>query len=105
MTSPLYPLILTQVLISALDFSREFDDIFYGKRARRHRIMTKIEIDNERCKGCGLCTLVCPHALIGIGDEMNGSGYIFAKWESNGKCTGCALCAEICPDIAIAVWK
>ncbi len=67
--------------------------------------MIKIEIDRERCKGCGLCTLVCPHALINIGDEINGHGYIFAKWESDGKCTGCALCAEICPDIAIAVWK
>ena len=67
--------------------------------------MTKIKIDKERCKGCGLCTLVCSHDLIGIGDEINGHGYFFAKWESDGKCTGCALCAEICPDIAIAVWK
>jgi 2-oxoglutarate ferredoxin oxidoreductase subunit delta len=67
--------------------------------------MTKIEIDKERCKGCSLCTVVCPHELIAIGDEINGHGHFFAKWNSDGKCTGCALCAEICPDIAIAVWK
>lgn len=67
--------------------------------------MTRIEIDKERCKGCGLCTVVCPHELIALGEEINGYGYFFAKWESDGKCTGCALCAEICPDIAIAVWK
>jgi 2-oxoglutarate ferredoxin oxidoreductase subunit delta len=67
--------------------------------------MTKIEIDTERCKGCGLCTLVCAHELLSIGDEINGRGYFFAKWNSDGKCTGCSLCAEICPDIAIVVWK
>ncbi len=73
-----------------------------------HRVYvmsSKIEIDKERCKGCGLCTISCPKDLIKIGSEINRQGYFFAVWNSNGSCTGCALCGEICPDIAIQVWK
>ena len=67
--------------------------------------MAKIEINQERCKGCGLCTLSCPKKLIQIGKEINRQGYFYATWEDQGTCTGCALCGEICPDIAIAIWK
>jgi ferredoxin len=34
-------------------------------------MMGRIEIDQERCKGCGLCTIVCPKTLIKIGEEIN----------------------------------
>jgi 2-oxoglutarate ferredoxin oxidoreductase subunit delta len=68
-------------------------------------VMAKIEIDQERCKGCGLCTIACPKALIKIGEEINRQGYFYVVWEANGQCTGCALCGEICPDVAIRVWR
>ena len=68
-------------------------------------IMGKIEIDQERCKGCGLCTIVCPKTLIKIGEEINRQGYFYVVWEANGQCTGCALCGETCPDVAIRVWR
>jgi len=68
-------------------------------------VMAKIEIDQERCKGCGLCTIACPKALIKIGEEINRQGYFYVVWETNGQCTGCALCGEICPDVAIRVWR
>jgi 2-oxoglutarate ferredoxin oxidoreductase subunit delta len=68
--------------------------------------MAKIEIDRERCKGCGLCTISCPKELIRIGEEINRQGYFFAcRDEADSKCTGCALCGEICPDVAIRVWR
>ncbi|MCJ7803634.1 MAG: ferredoxin family protein, partial [Desulfobacterales bacterium] len=57
-------------------------------------VMAKIEIDQERCKGCGLCTIACPKALIKIGEEINRQGYFYVVWEANGQCTGCALCGE-----------
>jgi 2-oxoglutarate ferredoxin oxidoreductase subunit delta len=68
-------------------------------------VMAKIEIDQERCKGCGLCTIACPKALIKIGEEINRQGYFYVVWEANGQCTGCAICGEICPDVAIRVWR
>ncbi|MGZ3525717.1 MAG: 4Fe-4S dicluster domain-containing protein, partial [Thermodesulfobacteriota bacterium] len=42
--------------------------------------MSKIEIDQERCKGCGLCTIVCPKTLIKIGGEINRQGYFYVVW-------------------------
>jgi 2-oxoglutarate ferredoxin oxidoreductase subunit delta len=67
--------------------------------------MVKVEIDRERCKGCGLCTLSCPKQVMRIGREMNGLGFFFAVWEDSGSCTGCAMCGETCPDIAIRIWR
>ncbi|HKZ16102.1 MAG TPA: 4Fe-4S binding protein [Geobacteraceae bacterium] len=68
--------------------------------------MSKIEIDELRCKGCGLCTITCPKRLIDLSDKINNLGYTPAIcYPSRGNCTGCALCAEICPDVAIDVFK
>jgi 2-oxoglutarate ferredoxin oxidoreductase subunit delta len=67
--------------------------------------MAKVEIDCERCKGCGLCTISCPKALIRIGEEINRQGYFYVCWNENEACTGCAICGEICPDVAIRVWR
>ena len=67
--------------------------------------MARVEIDRERCKGCGLCTISCPKELIRIGKEMNRQGYLCALWEQQETCTGCAICGEICPDVAIRVYK
>ncbi len=66
----------------------------------------KIVINEEYCKGCGLCTLACMKKYIRLGTEFNQSGYYFAEYCGlEGECTGCALCAEMCPDAAIEVWK
>jgi len=67
--------------------------------------MAKIEIDQEQCKGCGLCTIACPKTLIRIGEEINHQGYFYVVWDANEQCTGCAICGEICPDVAIRVWR
>ncbi|MFH1672567.1 MAG: 4Fe-4S dicluster domain-containing protein [Pseudomonadota bacterium] len=69
-----------------------------------------IRIDQERCKGCGLCIETCPHGLIVLSASFNLKGYLPAEHrenetDSNRKCNGCALCAIICPDIAIEVYR
>lgn len=67
--------------------------------------MPRIEIDVARCKGCGLCTTICPHKIPVMSDQINQLGYQTAIAPDQEKCTGCCFCAEICPDVAITVFK
>jgi 2-oxoglutarate ferredoxin oxidoreductase subunit delta len=66
----------------------------------------RITIDTERCKGCELCTTVCPKDLIHMAETFNKKGYRPAMLvDSSTECTGCAICAVICPDAAITVYR
>ena len=65
----------------------------------------KIEIDESRCKGCGLCTIGCPRKLLELSKEIDDNGYTHAIITSEDKCVGCALCAGMCPDVAINVYS
>lgn len=68
----------------------------------------RIEIDRERCKGCALCTTVCPKKQIEISGQLNTKGYYPAESKAEAEqsqCTGCALCAVTCPDVAIEVYR
>jgi 2-oxoglutarate ferredoxin oxidoreductase subunit delta len=67
--------------------------------------MPFIEIDEVRCKGCGLCTFACPKTLVSLSETPNSMGYTVAVFTNPDCCSGCALCAEMCPDVAIAVFK
>lgn len=65
-----------------------------------------IVIDEKRCKGCELCTSVCPKGLIQMADWFTPRGYHPARLvDPDGACTGCLLCSTICPDVAITVYR
>lgn len=64
----------------------------------------RIEIDTERCKGCGLCVAFCPKSSIIIRRQSNRNGYFPAEM-TDGDCTGCANCAIVCPDAVIKVFR
>jgi 2-oxoglutarate ferredoxin oxidoreductase subunit delta len=67
----------------------------------------RIVVDEERCKGCALCTTACPSELMVLDTaRLNGRGYHPALLaDPRGQCTGCALCAVICPDACIRVYR
>ena len=65
-----------------------------------------IVVETNRCKGCELCTTVCPQDVLVMGDSFNARGYKpVVLVDPENKCTGCALCAVICPDAVITVFR
>ncbi len=68
--------------------------------------MAKVIIDQERCKGCELCTTVCPKDIVVmVEDKLNLKGFHPAKVSDMEKCIGCGFCSIICPDCVIKVEK
>lgn len=66
--------------------------------------MAKVTFDENRCKGCELCTTVCPVKIVVMDkDRINVKGYHPATVKEMEKCTGCASCARMCPDVVIRV--
>ena len=64
-----------------------------------------IEVDQELCKGCLICTAFCPKGVISSSDKLNASGYSPVVFNDDGECTGCAICAIVCPEVAIEVYR
>ncbi len=69
--------------------------------------MSRVLIIEDRCKGCLLCTTVCPAEIIKLSSRFNAQGYKVVEIapEDMERCTGCTSCALTCPDYAIRVWK
>ena len=66
----------------------------------------RIQVNEDFCKGCGLCVAACPLHLIRLTNRVSAKGYYPAGCvDPEGKCTGCALCATMCPDVAIEVFR
>lgn len=56
-----------------------------------------LKIDEDECKGCGLCVEACPVKVISLGDRLNHYGYRTALYAGAG-CTGCGICFMACPE-------
>lgn len=64
----------------------------------------KVTINEESCKGCGLCITACPLKIVKMNEKkINASGYHPAHVDEPEKCSGCANCALMCPDVCITV--
>jgi NAD-dependent dihydropyrimidine dehydrogenase PreA subunit len=63
-------------------------------------------IDEDRCKGCGLCVSVCPKRVLQLAEgRFNAKGYRPVEVIAPEACTGCARCAVICPDVVFTVYQ
>jgi formate hydrogenlyase subunit 6/NADH:ubiquinone oxidoreductase subunit I len=59
----------------------------------------RVEVDINKCIGCGACAVACPPKLIDIKDLDDKRILDFQL----GRCTYCARCAEVCPTVAITM--
>jgi NAD-dependent dihydropyrimidine dehydrogenase PreA subunit len=55
-----------------------------------------LEYNGERCRGCGLCAQVCPHAVFAMRDGK-------AELADRDACIECGACRRNCPHGAIKV--
>jgi NAD-dependent dihydropyrimidine dehydrogenase PreA subunit len=55
-----------------------------------------LQLTQDRCIGCGMCTVVCPHAVFSLD---NGKAYI----GNRDACMECGACALNCPVDAVDV--
>jgi NAD-dependent dihydropyrimidine dehydrogenase PreA subunit len=60
------------------------------------RDVVTLRLDEERCVGCGMCLLVCPHAVLSL---TNGKIAIVNR----DACMECGACAQNCPVEALHV--
>ena len=71
--------------------------------AKFHGLVT---INENLCKGCGLCAFACPKKIISLDTQtLNAKGYHPAQLTDENSCIACASCAVMCPDAVITVIK
>ncbi len=71
--------------------------------------MSHIEVNIEKCKGCGICLVFCNPQVLALSQETNSIGAHYPIQLEAGKkgkpCNGCANCAVVCPDMCFEVWR
>lgn len=55
-----------------------------------------LKLDQEKCVGCGMCLVVCPHEVL----SMN-NGHV--RIEKRDICMECGACSRNCPTDAVTV--
>jgi NAD-dependent dihydropyrimidine dehydrogenase PreA subunit len=58
--------------------------------------VVSLQLSEERCTGCGMCAIVCPHRVMVL---TNGRAAI----SDRDACMECGACARNCPEEAITV--
>ena len=69
--------------------------------AQKARKRVNIDINANRCKGCGFCAEFCPLGILKMSDKRGPKGYATVNIVDSDKCRGCGICQAMCPDFAI----
>jgi NAD-dependent dihydropyrimidine dehydrogenase PreA subunit len=69
--------------------------VFVSDAKKRDRGL--LRVDEDECKGCGLCVEACPPKVIRLSERLNQFGYRTALYAGAG-CTGCGICFMTCPE-------
>ncbi len=59
---------------------------------RVHRVSFRVAVQEERCRGCGICEEVCPQGAIRVRE---------VAVIDQSRCVGCGICVEECPHGAL----
>jgi NAD-dependent dihydropyrimidine dehydrogenase PreA subunit len=65
----------------------------------KHRYLKNVvtlQLNEDKCTGCGACLNVCPHEVLGLSDKK-------ARIIYRDACMECGACAANCPFNAITV--
>jgi 2-oxoglutarate ferredoxin oxidoreductase subunit delta len=63
----------------------------------------EIHIQQDYCKGCGYCIMLCPKRVLEKSKELTRKGFYPPLVAALEKCTACRTCENTCPDFAIYV--
>lgn len=55
-----------------------------------------LKLDEQKCSGCTMCTIVCPHDVFAMKDKK-------ATIQNLDFCMECGACQKNCPEGAISV--
>ncbi len=58
--------------------------------------VVSLAYDRKRCVGCGMCVMVCPHAVFALQEDR-------AHVAARHRCMECGACMRNCPTGAITV--
>ncbi len=72
-----------------------------AKKRKIQKYLGQVEVEIERCKGCGFCVEFCPSGALELGGKFNKKGYHPPHLVDQNYCSGCDLCGLYCPDFAI----
>jgi MinD superfamily P-loop ATPase len=60
-------------------------------------IISKVEINEQECTGCGLCAETCPRKAINISTVLNRFG-VHPAQQTSVVCSACGTCYYFCPE-------
>jgi NAD-dependent dihydropyrimidine dehydrogenase PreA subunit len=66
------------------------------KRQTYLKNVVTLQLDTDKCTGCGMCVLVCPHRVLQLRENT-------AVIADKDACMECGACSRNCPVQAISV--